>query len=131
VPGPAGPQGPKGDTGATGPAGTLPTPPWIAPSFVNGWRNYGSGFVAAGYRKIGDIVYFRGLLQGGASPSVAFTLPAGYLPPGTIVAIGVGDNTSANGRIDINTAGAVTIQSGPTGAAGYLSLDSVQFSVTA
>ena len=54
--------------------------PWIAPTFQNSWTNYGTGFNLAGYRKIGDIVYLRGLVKGGASGATIFTLPAGFRP---------------------------------------------------
>jgi hypothetical protein len=130
--GATGAQGPKGDTGAQGPAGTLPTPPWIAPTFQNSWRAFAAGWSTPGYRKIGDIVYLRGMVTGGTSPSTAFTLPAGYIPPNNIVAVVLGDNpTTANGRVDINApSGNVVIQSGPSSSAGFVSLDGVQFSVT-
>jgi hypothetical protein len=54
---------------------------WIAPSFQNGWANYGGQFETAGYFKDpSGFVHLRGLVQGGTVTTVMFTLPAGFRP---------------------------------------------------
>jgi len=55
--------------------------PWNAVTFQNSWVNFGSGYQDAQYRKVGDIVYIRGWVKGGAAGVAMFTLPAGYRPP--------------------------------------------------
>lgn len=44
-------------------------------SFTNSWTN---GAPAVAYRLVGDRVYWRGNMSGGASGSQPFTIPAGY-----------------------------------------------------
>ena len=92
---------------------------WTAVTFTNSWVNLGPQ--PAQYRKIGDIVYVRGQISGGATSSSAFTLPAGFRPPltldlpliafsgGPVVALaGVGATgafavwTAATGNVSIN-----------------------------
>jgi len=36
---------------------------WIAPTLENAWADYGGDWTLSGYRKIGDIVYLRGLVD--------------------------------------------------------------------
>lgn len=54
--------------------------PWINLTLVNGWLAYAVGREPQ-YRKIGDIVYLRGVAKTGSS-SVMATFPAGYRPVG-------------------------------------------------
>lgn len=57
--------------------------PWTNVTFQNSWGNYGSPFQECQYRKIGDIVYVRGLVQrtgGHTTAHTIFTLPSGYRP---------------------------------------------------
>lgn len=62
---------------------------WIAvASFASaGWANYGGGWAAAAYRKIGAQVFLKGLVAGGAVGSAILTLPAGYRPPETAMLV--------------------------------------------
>jgi hypothetical protein len=57
---------------------------WIAPTLVNSWTDAsGTGFgCSPGYRKLADgqHVELAGLFSGGASNTVAFTLPVGFRP---------------------------------------------------
>lgn len=53
---------------------------WVAVTFQNGWASQ-SGYGPASYRKIGDVIYTRGLIWGGSASVSAFTLPAGFRPP--------------------------------------------------
>lgn len=68
---------------ATAELANRPTP-WAAVSFLSGWNNYGQGFQTCQYRKIGDVVYLRGLMTGGAMAQFAFVLPSGFRPPARI-----------------------------------------------
>ena len=57
----------------------------IAPVLQNSWVNYGGSRTVAGYWKDKDsIVHLEGLIKSGttASPTLLFTLPAGYRPSG-------------------------------------------------
>ena len=58
-------------------------PGWTAPTFQNSWTNFGGGYSNAGYYKDAfGRVYLRGLIKSGTIGAAAFTLPAGYRPPG-------------------------------------------------
>lgn len=60
-------------------AALTPTP-WTNVTFQNGWANYNNGFQTVQYRKVGDVVTVRGLMNGATVPSVAFQLPVGFRP---------------------------------------------------
>jgi hypothetical protein len=96
-------------------------------------------FGQAAVRKIGDVVYLRGLIdkQGGdwIGGEVMFTLPPGYRPlrgtalvfPALVVG---GGGTHSAGRVDIYDSGRVVLQVG--GVANpviWLSLAGIQFPV--
>ena len=53
---------------------------WTAVTFQNGWLDYAGGYQTTQYRKIGDIVYVRGLVKGTAGSTTIFTLPTGFRP---------------------------------------------------
>lgn len=103
---------------------------WITPTLENSWINYsptiGGDWEQAGYRKIGDIVYVRGLVRGGTLPSTVFTLPTGYRPPKPVLF--ATDADSAHARIDANPDGRVYVQA--AAGNGYLSLSPMFFSTT-
>lgn len=68
----------------TYPALPLPAtfPTYTPVAYGNGWKDLGSGYQTAGYRKIGDIVNLRGYSDGTSATAVQmFTLPAGFRPP--------------------------------------------------
>jgi len=112
---------------------------WTAASFVNNWTNaFGPTYQGVQYRRVGDIVYIRGLCLRTAVPGpndeTIFTLPVGYRPPAQLVWHGWGSTTSATQascRGDISAAGAVGIQFGPTVAGNWLTFGALSFSVTA
>jgi len=107
-------------------AALAPTP-WIAPTFQNGWVNYGLGWCPAGYRKIGDIVYLRGLIKSGALNTAIFTLPAGYIPGGgNLLMPTLGSDSWA--QTQVLSSGAVVPQFGTV--SGWWSLSGISFSVT-
>jgi hypothetical protein len=60
--------------------------PWTAMPLASGWSNFAAGFQTAQYRKVGDIVYARGVVQAaaGAASTIA-TLPAGFRPPADLL----------------------------------------------
>jgi len=89
------------------------------------WANYGGGHFNAEYKKIGDLVFIRGLVvrSSGADNTIG-TLPSGYRPSATFTSVVVGDDAYA--RIDIGTAGGITISSGA--AASFFQLNNICFS---
>lgn len=94
---------------------------FIAPTLINSWVNYGSGFNIAGYIKdIFGFVHLRGLVRNGSG--AIFTLPAGYRPAyRQLCAVQSWDNI---GRCDVTTGGNVTMA---VGSNGWFSLDTVIF----
>lgn len=100
---------------------------WIAVTFAGTWANFGGGYNNVQYRKIGDIVYVRGLATGGAAaPSTICTLPAGFRPPASVLWA-----TSANGGlgiVSVDSAGVVRMLGGASTTA--LGLDAIRFSTT-
>ena len=98
---------------------------WTGLSFGSGWANYGSGFQNGQYKKVGDLVFLRGLVArtSGVDTTIA-TLPSGFRPPANTVFIT--NATDAFGRVDIQTDGTVLLNNGtPT----YVQLDGIVFSV--
>lgn len=86
---------------------------WIAPTFLNGWVDYGPGFQVAQYRRVDDVVSIRGLIKDGSLGVSAFDLPAGFRPPARLI-FAVDTGTYAHGRVDIGTSGQVFIIAGST-----------------
>jgi len=102
---------------------------WAGLSFGTGWSNYGSGYQTCQYKKVGDLIFVRGLATSGANlwstyPTIG-TLPAGYRPSGRLIFSA--DMTGA-GRIDVLTSGLIIHVSGG-GGSGYISLNDIVFSV--
>jgi hypothetical protein len=52
--------------------------PWQVPTYQNSWQDAGGSL--AGYRISNGRVWFQGIVNGGASGTVAFTLPTAYRP---------------------------------------------------
>ena len=99
---------------------------WIAPTFLNAWVNFGGVTLAAGYRKIADVVYLRGTIKSGTIAAAAFTLPAGYRPH--IQQIFISDSNNLIGRVTVGTSGNVIPQ---IGSNAYYTLDGICFSAVA
>lgn len=56
---------------------------WTAPTLLNSWTNFGGVHATAGYMKdTTGAIWVKGLVTGGATGTVVFTLPAGYRPTG-------------------------------------------------
>lgn len=79
-------------------AALLKAPAWAAPILLNAWANQGGAFETVGYLKdpLG-FVHIKGVITGGASNTVVFTLPPGYRPGASTL----------NGASDGNALGAV------------------------
>lgn len=108
--------------------GSLMPTPWVAPTLLNGWVNYGNPWQNVQYRRIGDIVTIRGLATAGTvtSGTIIFNLPVGFRPPAWHIEVAEGG--SIFGRFDVRSDGAVVWQIG-AGTGAYYSLNA-QFSVT-
>lgn len=104
--------------------GNVPTA-WITASpMQNGWVAYDARVPQ--YRKIGDIVYLRGVIKSGALGSQAFTLPVGYRPP-SLGNLGFAvESNSAFGLVNIEPSGLVMPVIGQPTA--YIRLDNIYFS---
>jgi hypothetical protein len=100
--------------------------PWTGVTFQGGWYQYpDSQFAPVGYRKIGDIVFLRGLTAGGTPTLPVFTLPAGFRPPYTLHTVFASNAAATYGHLKSN--GEVTPSGGNT---GWVDLSSIQFSTT-
>lgn len=95
---------------------------WNNLSYGSGWQDFNASSWQSGqYRKIGDLVYLRGLVAraSGVGATIA-TLPAGHWPPAPI--LHAVNATDAHGRIDIATNGVMSLAAGtPT----YVSLNDI------
>lgn len=98
---------------------------WVNLTLLNGWVVYDNSYGPNGYsglatapllRKIGSIVYLRGLIRSGTLGSVICVLPAGYRP-GVKLLIAADRDTISHTRVDIEPGGNV-IHAG--GSNGYL-----------
>lgn len=89
------------------------------------WANYGGSYFNAAYKKIGDLVFLRGLVKrtSGTNTLIA-TMPVGYRPTSYVLRSTSGDDAFA--RIDIENDGEMRMQAGT--AAAYISLDGLWFS---
>lgn len=70
---------------------TYPTD-WTPVTFTNSWVNFGGVYNTCQYRKVGDIVYLRGLMSSGTIGLASFTLPAGFRPPADLYFSTVSNN---------------------------------------
>jgi hypothetical protein len=106
--------------------GFLSSPAFIAPTLLNSWVNFGSGYSTAGYYKDKEsVVHLKGLIKSGTTiqNTQLFVLPFGYHPSETLVfTVASGDGTF--GRINITPLGYVQFYSGTN---TYLSLDGISF----
>lgn len=63
---------------------------WVTPTLINGWVMHNSTYGTLQYRKIGDVVYLRGIIKNSSNSSGAFfTMPPGYRPAISMVFPGV------------------------------------------
>ena len=97
---------------------------WNSISFASGWTNFGFGYEVGLYKKAGDIVMLAGLVQrvSGIGTTIA-TLPVGFRPFNIQLWEVMTD--TGPGRVDVNSAGDITLISG---GIGWVSLGSKWFS---
>lgn len=100
------------------------TTPWIGVTFSGGWVQYPDAqFAPVSYRKIGDIVFLRGLTSGGSPSLPIFTLPAGFRSPYVLHVSLVSNATATYGHVysngDVRASG---------GTAAWVDLCTIQFS---
>lgn len=106
---------------------------WIYPALNAPWANYaaalGGDYRNASYRRIGDIVYLRGLVTGGTYATILFNLPGGFRPLHHEV-FDVGAGGVRVGQIFVATNGDVSRSAvASDGGSDYITLGSIQFSV--
>jgi len=102
---------------------------WKSLPYTNGggttWTDFGSGWQVGQYKKVGDLVFVRGLGKrtAGSGATIA-TLPSGYRPA-SYTQLFVTLTDGGVGRIDVGTGGDMSLV---TGTAGWVALN-VVFSV--
>jgi len=105
--------------------GSITTESVIAPTLLNSWVNYGSGFENAGYWKDAfGYVHLRGLVKNGTITAAIFTLPAAYRPSNAQIFATVANDAFA--RVTIDTAGNVQAT---VGSNAFFSLNGISFRV--
>ena len=113
---------PKASPTFTGPVSSLGTingatledTGWIS---VSSFANNFTAPQAVSYRKINNVVYFRGCLFNGTANTGAFTLPTGYRPAATSVIAVQQYGTPNINYVTVGTDGVVV----PNGTAAWLS----------
>jgi hypothetical protein len=98
---------------------------WTAVPLQNSWANYGAPYPTIACRKVGDVVYLRGLINGGTTNTICATLPVGFRPAHDTHFV-VASNDSW-GVLLIRTAGTIQVNAWQT---AWISLANVVFSVT-
>jgi hypothetical protein len=117
-----GPSNPMNPLTQTTPA------PWYQLAFSTGWSNYGAPFNKGSYRRLGDEVFLRGLVQQGAGAGgTVCLLPTGYRPAGQNIQALL--SSAGMVRYDIQTDGYFTTQA-TISAGNWICLDNIHFSVT-
>lgn len=100
--------------------------PYTAPTLINGFSNFGSGFSTAGYRKDQTgATSLKGVVTA-AADGEAFILPVGYRPPAPMRFPVLGATGTTIGAVTIDSAtGSVAI----IRAGGQADLSSIRFTV--
>ncbi len=109
-----------------------PSRTWTAPTFLNSWVNFGSGYTEAAYSiDATGTVYIRGLVKSGTVPADVFVLPVGYRPATNIVlSCASGGNAFGTLRIGASASAAFTpgaVNAASAGTNAYLSLENISF----
>lgn len=116
---------------------------WRAPSFANGWSNYGADWETVAYRmEPGNRVQFRGLANSGSISANICTVPEGYWPKARHLFMCMGSSKVTNGasagtaHTHTITNGPIRVEAFPTGAiaqqdtggtSSYISLNSISY----
>lgn len=96
------------------------------PPFQNSWVNYGGGFDTCYFYKDNEQrVWLGGMIKGGSSGTVVFTLPGGYHPLGGQILFD-GQSNSALARVDVLASGDVVVVTGNT---AWVSLNGLSFRI--
>lgn len=111
-------------TGNLDVSGTLGST-WTGLSYFSGWTDFGGAYTSGGYKKVGDIVFLRGLVAraSGVLMTIA-TLPSGYRPAAK--EIFSAPSASGYGQVTIDSAGVITLDVGTPGSS--VSLSGISFS---
>lgn len=98
---------------------------WTNVTYNTGWGNYSTGHHPISYKKVGDLVYLRGVaVRTSGSDPVICTLPSGYRP--NLSVIFPATSNYAYCSIDITSGGVVTLVGGsPT---LWVAIDGIVFS---
>jgi hypothetical protein len=97
---------------------------WQTPALQNGWLQYDTIWGnAAMYRKIGPLVFCRGLVKSGTLGASIFTLPVGYRPSINMLFASEAADTIC--RISVQPDG--TITTGAGGSQAWTSLCNLIF----
>jgi len=85
---------------------------WTAPTLLNSWVDFGSGFQGARYRITKEgIVMIQGLVKNGTAANAdIFTLPAGYRPAAQLIL--PARSSAGASEIRINASGVVEMTNG-------------------
>lgn len=104
---------------------------WLAFPYAANYEAYNPGFSTPGYRKIGDLVYLRGVITRNTATAIAGstagTLPDECWPAGQLIF--EQHLSGVRCRVDVTAAGAIQHVDVGLDVGGYLSLDGIWFSV--
>lgn len=75
----------------------------------NAWADIGAPSGTVAFRLVGNRVYMRGRVNGGANNTTIYTLPAGYRPPNSLVLSSVGSGANTAAGVSIATTGVITL----------------------
>jgi hypothetical protein len=98
-------------------ANTILQQAFIAPTLLNSWVNFGSGYQEVGYMKDSmGFVHIRGMIKSGTLSANIFILPAGYRPNLHILQVGSRDvgGTEDAANFQILSDGSVMATTGST-----------------
>jgi hypothetical protein len=106
----------SGNFAVTGNLGT-----WTNLTYETGWVDFGGGLQGGQYRKIGDLVFLRGICKrtSGVATTIT-TLPSLHRPPAPLL-FNVLSN-DALGRVDLSTGGVLSLT---IGSATYVNLSDI------
>ena len=103
---------------------------WIDLSLTTGW-SYQYATDKAQYRKIGNVVYLRGLITGTADAGTTIaTLPEGYRPIGYFERFSCALNNSESVNIQINANGVINDFQKESSSRTFISLSGISFPIS-
>lgn len=107
----------------------LPHATWTAPTLLNSYVDFGTGYAIAGYMKDAcGFVHLRGLVKNGTAGATIFTLPTGFRPAYNMIYPGYIDDISGGsyplGFVRVDSNGNVYAKTGGNNDVG---LDYISF----